>query len=190
MNHSNVCVCVCLNSSVTLILKHHIKYQVLLTLHIHWKFHWYFSKISLKVKCYESYDFFIWSFMNKIRFLVNLFYPPSSKLRSSVVIFCLFSPHVSSPVRHFRLLPRPLFSPALPVVHSSGWEWTSQLASLKETHISGCSPFASVIFPSVETWPLSVHWLNISLPPLPSLSVFLPASAVTATTRLCRSVKV
>lgn len=34
---------------------------------------------------------------------------------------------------------RPLLPPALPVVHSSGWEWTSQLAPLKETHISGCA---------------------------------------------------
>lgn len=77
-------------------------------------------------------------------------------------------------MHHFCLLPRPLLSPALPVVHSSGWEWTSQLAPLKETHISGCSPFPSVIFPSIETWPLSVHWLNISLSP----SLFIPALQV------------
>lgn len=94
----------------------------------------------------------------------------SSNLLLSLAIFCLFSPHVSGHIHHFCLLPCPLLSPALPVVHSSGWEWTSQLAPLKETHISGFSPFASVIFPLVETWPLSVHWLNISL----SLPLFIP----------------
>lgn len=67
------------------------------------------------------------------------------------------------------LIPRP--SPALPVVHSSGWEWTSQLAPLKETHISGCSPFASVIFPSLETWPLSVHGAEYITLPLPAAAV-------------------
>lgn len=74
-------------------------------------------------------------------------------------------------MHHLCLLPRPLLSPALPVVESSGWEWTSQLAPLKEKHISGCSPLASIIFLSVETQPLSVHWLNLSL----SLSFFIPA---------------
>lgn len=83
----------------------------------------------------------------------------------------MFSLHVSSHMHHFCLIPRPLLSPALPVEHSSGWEWTSQLAPLKEIRISGCSPFASIIFPSVETRPLSVHWLNLSH----SLSFFIPA---------------
>lgn len=56
----------------------------------------------------------------------------------------------------------PFFSPSLPVVHSSGREWTSQLAPVKQTHISTCSPWASVIFPLVETCPLSVQWLERS----------------------------
>lgn len=105
------------------------------------------------------------------------FYTQQKNSAQSAPVSCHFlfvlpsclKPHASLPSS----LPCPLFSPALPVVHSSGWEWTSQLAPLKKTHISVCSPFASVIFPSVETWPLSVHWLNISLSL--SLSVCIPA---------------
>lgn len=59
----------------------------------------------------------------------------------------------------------------LHIVHSSVCDWTSHLASLKDTHISGLPPFATVIFPLVETWPLSGHWLNISL----TLFPFIPA---------------
>lgn len=103
----------------------------------------------------------------------DLIYFSLQKLNQTALFLCplLFSSLIPSPMYHFFLLSCPPLSPALPVVHSSGWEWTSQLAPLKETHISGCSPFPSVIFPSIETWPLSVHWLNISL----SLSLFIPA---------------
>lgn len=140
-----------------------------------------------------SWFIFFFSFMNMFRLFGGFFITHrEEKPHPNCTLpfpFFVSSPLMSlPPMRHFRLPPCPLLSPALPVVHSSGWEWTSQLAPLKETHISGCSPFASVIFPSVETWPLSVHWLDISLSLSPS--VFLPGSAVTATMRLCRSVKV
>lgn len=85
--------------------------------------------------------------MNKIWFFAGFFFLPIEKLHPSLAIFCLFSPHNCNPMSHFRLLCRPLLSPSLPVVHSSGWEWTSQLAPLKETHISGCSPFCICHFP-------------------------------------------
>ena len=119
----------------------------------------------------------------------------SSTLHPSPACFHLSCPPVSSlqcVTSVFSL--RPLLPPALPVVHSSGWEWTSQLAPLKETHISGCAlPLHLSFSLRLKHGPCQCTGWTYHSPSLPlslSPSVLLPGSAVTATTRLCRSVKV
>lgn len=103
-------------------------------------------------------------------------------------IFLFVSPHlVSSPMHHFCLLSLVHLSLQLSLlcIHQDG---TGQASwPPKETHISVCSLFASVIFPSVETWPLSVHGRIYHSP---SPAVLLPGSDVAVTTQPCRSVKV